>query len=56
MLMIVIVCICVKLTRFAGEIDYYYEMSEKLQEDYSLRQTLAMRRLEEALSCQQRER
>lgn len=39
-----------------GEADYYYEMSEQLQEDYSLRQTLAMRRLEEALSCQQRER
>lgn len=41
---------------YNGFTDYYYEMSEKLAEDYSLRQRLAMRRLEEALSCQQRER
>ncbi|RCN28262.1 zinc finger, C2H2 type [Ancylostoma caninum] len=42
--------------KFFGETDYYYNMSEALPEDYSLRQRLAMRRLEEALSCQQRER
>ncbi|ETN72396.1 hypothetical protein NECAME_13887 [Necator americanus] len=42
--------------KFFGEVDYYYNMSEALPEDYSLRQRLAMRRLEEALSCQQRER
>lgn len=42
--------------KFFGETDYYYNMSEELPEDYSLRQRLAMRRLEEALSCQQRER
>uniref|UniRef100_A0A915APY1 C2H2-type domain-containing protein n=1 Tax=Parascaris univalens TaxID=6257 RepID=A0A915APY1_PARUN len=41
---------------FFGKTDYYFEMSEALPEDYSLRQRLAMRRLEEALSCQQRER
>ncbi|CAJ0954668.1 unnamed protein product, partial [Mesorhabditis belari] len=41
---------------YHGTTDYYYEMSEKLPEDYLLRQRLAMRRLEEALSCQQRER
>lgn len=41
---------------YADVTDYYFEMSEKLPEDYSLRQRLAMRRLEEALSCQQRER
>lgn len=41
---------------FFGKTDYYYEMSEQLPEDYSLRQRLAMRRLEEALACQQRER
>jgi hypothetical protein len=39
-----------------GKVDYYYEMSERIPEDYSLRQRLAMRRLEEALACQQRER
>ncbi|CAI4222738.1 unnamed protein product [Auanema sp. JU1783] len=39
-----------------GKTDYFYNMSEALPEDYSLRQRLAMRRLEEALSCQQRER
>lgn len=39
-----------------GKIDYYFELSEKVPEDYSLRQRLAMRRLEEALLCQQRER
>jgi len=39
-----------------GKVDYFFEMSERLPEDYSLRQRLAMRRLEEALSCQQRER
>ncbi|KHN82741.1 Zinc finger protein [Toxocara canis] len=39
-----------------GKTDYYFEMSETLPEDYSIRQRLAMRRLEEALSCQQRER
>ncbi|VDM72905.1 unnamed protein product [Strongylus vulgaris] len=42
--------------KFFGDTDYYYNMSELLPEDYSLRQRLAMRRLEEALSCQQRER
>ncbi|KAJ1345753.1 hypothetical protein KIN20_000358 [Parelaphostrongylus tenuis] len=42
--------------KFFGETDYYYNMSETLPEDYSVRQRLAMRRLEEALSCQQRER
>ncbi|VDM58828.1 unnamed protein product [Angiostrongylus costaricensis] len=42
--------------KFFGETDYYYNMSESLPEDYSVRQRLAMRRLEEALSCQQRER
>ncbi|KHJ84941.1 zinc finger, C2H2 type [Oesophagostomum dentatum] len=42
--------------KYFGETDYYYNMSEMLPEDYSLRQRLAMRRLEEALSCQQRER
>lgn len=39
-----------------GKVDYFFEMSERIPEDYSLRQRLAMRRLEEALSCQQRER
>ncbi|KAI6218039.1 C2H2-type domain-containing protein [Aphelenchoides fujianensis] len=39
-----------------GKVDYYFEMSERVPEDYSLRQRLAMRRLEEALACQQRER
>uniref|UniRef100_A0A1I7RRN3 C2H2-type domain-containing protein n=1 Tax=Bursaphelenchus xylophilus TaxID=6326 RepID=A0A1I7RRN3_BURXY len=39
-----------------GKVDYYFQMSERIPEDYSLRQRLAMRRLEEALSCQQRER
>lgn len=41
---------------YFGLTDYYFEMSETLPEDYSLRQRLAMRRLEEALACQQRER
>ena len=41
---------------YFGITDYFYNMSEALSEDYSLRQRLAMRRLEEALSCQQRER
>lgn len=31
-------------------------MSAALQEDFQVRQRLAMRRLEEALLCQQRER
>lgn len=35
---------------FFGKTDYYYEMSEALPEDYSLRQRLAMRRLEEVSS------
>lgn len=39
-----------------GRVDFYFEMSERIAEDYSLRQRLAMRRLEEALACQQRER
>jgi len=39
-----------------GKVDYYFLISERIPEDYSLRQRLAMRRLEEALSCQQRER
>lgn len=29
--------------------DYYYEMSERIPEDFELRQRLAMRRLEEVL-------
>jgi len=41
---------------YFGITDFYFNMSEVLPEDYSLRQRLAMRRLEEALSCQQRER
>ncbi|CAB3397731.1 unnamed protein product [Caenorhabditis bovis] len=41
---------------YYGETDYYYLMSENVAEDRTLRQRLAMRRLEEALSCQQRER
>lgn len=41
---------------YHGQADFYYEMSERIPEDYALRQRLAMRRLEEALSCQQRER
>ncbi|VDN21037.1 unnamed protein product [Gongylonema pulchrum] len=41
---------------YYGTVDCYYEMSERLQEDYGLRQKLAMRRLEEVLACQQRER
>ncbi|GMT11347.1 hypothetical protein PFISCL1PPCAC_2644 [Pristionchus fissidentatus] len=39
-----------------GKTEYYYEMSAALQEDFQVRQRLAMRRLEEALLCQQRER
>lgn len=39
-----------------GVVDFYYHITETIPEDYSLRQRLAMRRLEEALSCQQRER
>ncbi|GMS80720.1 hypothetical protein PENTCL1PPCAC_2895 [Pristionchus entomophagus] len=39
-----------------GKTEYYFEMSASLQEDFQVRQRLAMRRLEEALSCQQRER
>lgn len=41
---------------FYGRTDYYYLMSENVTEDRQIRQRLAMRRLEEALSCQQRER
>lgn len=41
---------------FYGKTNYFYEMGENLPEDYALRQKLAMRRLEEALACQQRER
>ncbi|MFH4982278.1 hypothetical protein AB6A40_008987 [Gnathostoma spinigerum] len=41
---------------YKDKTDYYYEVSEALPEDYHLRQRLAMRRLEEALACQQRER
>ncbi|VDN01388.1 unnamed protein product [Thelazia callipaeda] len=43
-------------SEYYGKIDYFYEMSEIVPEDYALRQKLAMRRLEEALACQQRER
>lgn len=39
-----------------GKVDYFFEMSDRISEDFQLRQRLAMRRLEEALSCQQRER
>uniref|UniRef100_A0A7E4W6X2 C2H2-type domain-containing protein n=1 Tax=Panagrellus redivivus TaxID=6233 RepID=A0A7E4W6X2_PANRE len=42
--------------QYHGKVDHYYQLSEEIPEDYSLRQRLAMRRLEEALSCQQRER
>uniref|UniRef100_A0A914WL95 ZN622/Rei1/Reh1 zinc finger C2H2-type domain-containing protein n=1 Tax=Plectus sambesii TaxID=2011161 RepID=A0A914WL95_9BILA len=41
---------------YFGKSDHVHFMSEQLPEDYSLRQRLAMRRLEEALACQQRER
>ncbi|VDK80676.1 unnamed protein product [Litomosoides sigmodontis] len=41
---------------FYGKVNYFYEMGENLPEDYALRQNLAMRRLEETLACQQRER
>jgi hypothetical protein len=41
---------------YHGKCEYYFEMSERIPEDYSCRQRLAMRRLEEALACQQRER
>lgn len=30
-----------------GKVEYYFEMSERIPEDYALRQRLAMRRLEE---------
>jgi hypothetical protein len=39
-----------------GKVNYYFKMSDSLSEDFALRQRLAMRRLEEALACQQRER
>lgn len=39
-----------------GKVDNYYLMSEKLPEDRQIRERLALRRLEEVLSCQQRER
>uniref|UniRef100_A0A914I6E1 C2H2-type domain-containing protein n=1 Tax=Globodera rostochiensis TaxID=31243 RepID=A0A914I6E1_GLORO len=39
-----------------GKMDFYFLMNERVKEDYALRQRLAMRRLEEALACQQRER
>ncbi|VDP52159.1 unnamed protein product, partial [Soboliphyme baturini] len=39
-----------------GVVDSYYLMSPKLQEDLQIRERLALRRLEEVLSCQQRER
>jgi hypothetical protein len=39
-----------------GAIPDYYLMSEKVAEDMKLRERLALRRLEEVLSCQQRER
>ncbi|KAL3102216.1 hypothetical protein niasHS_003625 [Heterodera schachtii] len=39
-----------------GKVDFYFLMDESVKEDYGLRQRLAMRRLEEALACQQRER
>uniref|UniRef100_A0A914CNH5 C2H2-type domain-containing protein n=1 Tax=Acrobeloides nanus TaxID=290746 RepID=A0A914CNH5_9BILA len=42
--------------QYHGKTEYYFELSERIPEDYSLRQRLAMRRLEEALACQQRER
>uniref|UniRef100_A0A0K0EQQ0 C2H2-type domain-containing protein n=1 Tax=Strongyloides stercoralis TaxID=6248 RepID=A0A0K0EQQ0_STRER len=45
-----------KDNEYYEKVEYYYLMTETLQEDYSLRQRLAMRRLEEALDCQQRER
>uniref|UniRef100_A0A0M3ICB1 C2H2-type domain-containing protein n=1 Tax=Ascaris lumbricoides TaxID=6252 RepID=A0A0M3ICB1_ASCLU len=47
--------VVVRSTGICGEY-YYYEISEEIPEDSDLRKTLAMRRLEEALSCQQRER
>jgi len=39
-----------------GKVDSYYLMSEKVPEDRQIRERLALRRLEEVLSCQQRER
>lgn len=39
-----------------GKVDNYYLMSEKVPEDRQIRERLALRRLEEVLSCQQRER
>lgn len=39
-----------------GKVDNYFLMSEKLPEDRQIRERLALRRLEEVLSCQQRER
>ncbi|KAL1236976.1 Zinc finger protein [Trichinella spiralis] len=39
-----------------GEVDNYYLMSPSVGEDRQLREKLALRRLEEVLQCQQRER
>ncbi|KRX87343.1 Zinc finger protein [Trichinella pseudospiralis] len=39
-----------------GEVDNYYLMSPSVVEDRQLREKLALRRLEEVLQCQQRER
>ncbi|KRY87627.1 Zinc finger protein [Trichinella pseudospiralis] len=39
-----------------GEVDNYYLMSPSVAEDRQLREKLALRRLEEVLQCQQRER
>jgi len=41
---------------YFGKTEYFFEMSARVSDDYALRQRLAMRRLEEALQCQQRER
>lgn len=39
-----------------GKVDEYFLISEKVSEDRQLRERLALRRLEEVLQCQQRER
>jgi len=39
-----------------GKVDKYYLMSEVVPEDRQIRERLALRRLEEVLQCQQRER
>lgn len=45
-----------KCELFEGKTDEYFLMSERVAEDAKLRERLALRRLEEVLQCQQRER